>query len=152
MQVFTDSTFGYTNPAVTTIIESSTQNEVAVDGLVVYDKEDLLTSSAFQLYAAPSYKGFISGDIEIHTGSNRPVDDFFVDDATYDGLKKVLGKVSVVDTSINSVSTSNYLRDAKTYSTETGSIQEVFGVRAWLNVNMATNTVNGSGNIAAICR
>lgn len=151
MQCLTANTSGNTNPMVPTLINFGGQTEITIDNFVAYDKADLLGSDAFQLLGSSTGRnGYLSGKIQIHAGSNRDVDDYFVNDSTYDGLKSYAGRIDFFNTSSNTNYSNNYNRESSQFDTNSGVNLESYKVRAWANINMKTDSIRGSENILSI--
>lgn len=151
-QVFASELQGNRAQEVPTILSIADNCNVDVDGLVIYDKLNVLDNRAFQLYKDP-YKGKVNGRIEIHTGRYRPIEDFFTESHPYGGVSRLENSTVTVYNRADHTHYSNmYQGSSRVFDTKTGVLQEAFNVRAWLSLNMKTSEIIGSGNVQFVTK
>lgn len=136
-------------PEVTKILDVSLgQHDVCFDGLIIDDGNAKLTSPFTILYDPASGRvGNVYGDILYSSAST-------VQTSTLIGANALgyRGTLVCADTNAGTLNKNTYNSAARQYNTLTGTLQESFSCRAWVNFNGTDGSIRGSGNVSSVTR
>jgi hypothetical protein len=133
-------------PEVTKIFDVSGQHNVCFDGLIIDDNDAKLTAP-FTILTGAGYPGIVYGDIMYNSATTVFVPSLLGASAL--GYK---GTMTCVDTVTQVANRNTYFANARPYNTLTGTNQESFSCRAWVNFNGTTGAIRGSGNVSSVTR
>lgn len=133
-------------PEVTKIFEVFGQHNVCFDGLIIDDNNAKLTAP-FTILTGAGYPGIVYGDIMYNSATTVTVAALI--GANAPGYK---GTLTCVNTVTQAANRNTYFANARPYNTLTGTNQESYSCRAWVNFNGTTGAIRGSGNVSSVIR
>lgn len=141
---YTSVPTGY--PEVTKIFSVAGQHNVCFDGLIIDDLDAKLTAP-FTILTGAGYPGIVYGDIIYNSATT-------VTAAALIGANNLgyKGTLTCVNTVSQVANKNTYFANARPYNTLTGTNQESFSCRAWVNFNGTTGAIRGSGNVSSVTR
>lgn len=144
--VFTGSFAPGEFPEVTKVFSVGGTHNVCFDGLVINDEDAKLTTP-FTILTGPGRSGIVYGDIMYNALTTVSASALI--GANNLGYK---GTLTCTDTVLQIANRNTYFSNARPYNTLTGTNQESFSCRAWVNFNGTDGSIRGSGNVSSVTR